>query len=98
MPSRRACRKLEKGRLPWRPVQTRPASRPISEEVFKKKDFFKAFIFLKYVHNDNAYQVMTTALQCMNSLKPCTLEGFEPDIFYSVGGRALFYARSGTVV
>jgi hypothetical protein len=30
---------------------------------------------------------MTTALQCIPSLKPYTLAGFEPGIFCSVGGR-----------
>jgi hypothetical protein len=35
---------------------------------------------------------MTTALQCINSLKPYTLAGFEPGIFSSVGGRDDRYA------
>jgi hypothetical protein len=42
---------------------------------------------------------MTTALQCINSLKPYTLAGFEPGIFCSVGGPDDHYAtppRQGT--
>jgi hypothetical protein len=35
---------------------------------------------------------MTTALQCVNSLKPYTLAGFKPGIFCSVGGRDDHYA------
>jgi hypothetical protein len=35
---------------------------------------------------------MTTALQCINSLKPHTLAGFKPGIFCSVGGRDDHYA------
>jgi hypothetical protein len=39
-------------------------------------------VFFSSTQNDNA---MTTALQCINSLKPYTLAGFEPWIFCSVG-------------
>jgi hypothetical protein len=35
---------------------------------------------------------MTTALQRINFKKPYTLAGFEPRIFYSVGGRDDHYA------
>jgi hypothetical protein len=35
---------------------------------------------------------MTTAVQCKNSSKPCTLAGFEPGIFCSVGRRGDHYA------
>jgi hypothetical protein len=45
------------------------------------KDFLKD-LFFSSTHNDNAYQVMTTALQYINSYKPYTLAGFEPGIFF----------------
>jgi hypothetical protein len=48
-------------------------------------------LFLSSTHNDNAYSVMTTALQCINSLKPFTLAGFEPGIFCSLGGCDDYY-------
>jgi hypothetical protein len=34
-----------------------------------------------------AQYVLTTALKCIKTQKPHTLAGFEPGIFYSVGGR-----------
>jgi hypothetical protein len=33
--------------------------------------------------NENAYQVLTAALQCIKASKPYTLAGFEPGIFCS---------------
>jgi hypothetical protein len=51
--------------------------------IFKK--ILLKNLFFTNTHNDNAFQVLTTALQCVsNAKKPYTLAGFEPGIFCSV--------------
>jgi hypothetical protein len=48
--------------------------------------------FFSNTHNDSAYHVLTTALQCIKAYKLYTLAGFEPEIFLSGGGRNNRYA------
>jgi hypothetical protein len=40
-----------------------------------------------FSHNDNAFQVLTTALHCIKTYNTYTLAGLKPGIFFSEGGR-----------
>jgi hypothetical protein len=44
-------------------------------------------LFFSSTHNNNAYQVVTTALQKHKFLKTLHLAGLEPENFCSVSGR-----------
>jgi hypothetical protein len=57
--------------------------------------FLEEFIFTN-THNANAYQVSTTALQCIKTLKHYTPVGFEPGNYCSGGGRDDHYGRRWT--
>jgi hypothetical protein len=54
----------------------------------------EAIIFSLNTHKNYVYWVMTSALQCINIWKPYTLEGLEPGILCSWGGRDDHYAMS----
>jgi hypothetical protein len=54
--------------------------------------FLSSYSSLIHTYNDNAYYVLTTALQCVKTLKPYALSGFEPGIFCSASGRDDHYA------
>jgi hypothetical protein len=79
----------------WQTLQGPPGSIRGTRAIKAGLTFLKTFfehLFFSSTHNSNAFQVMTTARQHINSLKPYTLVGFEPRIICSVGGRADHYA------